>query len=37
MESLKAALHKKYRRADIDNTRFIGFKNKLKQSNTPKK
>jgi len=37
MESLKAALHKKYRKADIDNTRFIGFENKLKQSNYPKK
>jgi hypothetical protein len=36
-ESLKAALHKKYRKANLDNTRFIGFNNKLKQNNAPKK
>ena len=37
MQNLKAALHKKYSKANIDKTRFIGFDSKLKQSNAPQK
>lgn len=36
-QSMKAALQKKYRRAMLDKTKFIGFNNKFKPTNTPKK
>jgi hypothetical protein len=37
VESLKAALQKKYHRAMLDKTHFIGFDNKFKQSNNAPK
>jgi len=38
MQMLKEALHKKYRKAMLDDIRFIGFGNKFKQpNNVPKK
>lgn len=38
VQMLKGSLHKKYRKAMLDNTHFIGFDNKFKQpNNVPKK